>query len=302
MDPQPEKLAFVIAITDASDVIAARLLISSIRAFAGDLKNQPILVYSNLDEQPDIADEDRAQLFLVDPAEVYLGYPLGAKVFYCSKAERELAGRVSTMVYLDPCALILRPPMLFETGHHDDACIRPVHLKNVGQPSGQALSAYWRWVYDLVGNGIPDFRVTSYVDGCLLFPYYNTHCFSVKPELGLCQHWADLFAAAVKDNSFQRELCTDFPHRIFLHQVIFSCLLAGRLGKERIHILPIDYSYPYHLHAQVPPDLRSASLNDLTHVVYEESNLSPLQMHDIEINEPLKTWLSEKWVKLQSKG
>jgi len=301
MNPQPEKLAFVIAVTDASDVISARLLISSIRAFAGDLKNQPILVYSNLDEGPDIADGDGAQLFQAEPAEVYLGYPLGAKVFFCSKAEQELAGRVSTMVYLDPCALILHPPWLFETGQHVDACIRPVHLKNVGQSSGQALSAYWRWVYDLVGNGFPDFRVTSFVDGCLLFPYYNTHCFSVKPELGLCQHWADLFAAAVKDISFQQELCADFPHRLFLHQVIFSCLLAARLGEERIRVLPPDYSYPYHVQEQVPPGIRSASLNNLTHVVYEECNMNPSQMRDIEVDESLKTWLSERWIKSQSK-
>jgi len=80
--------------------------------------------------------------------------------------------------------------------------------------------------------------------------------------------------------------------QIFLFQAILSALLATALDPKRIRILPPTYNYPYNLHASVPPDRRTQSLNDLMCFTYEERSINPSEMTDIGIREPLKSWLA----------
>ena len=109
-------------------------------------------------------------------------------------AEQELRGTFETMVYIDPYSLILRPPRAFQLDAFSDVALRPVHLKNIGQPADEPLSDFWSALYKLVGIVMPHFKVVSFVDSCSLYPYFNTHCFSIKPDLGLCQRWMQLLS------------------------------------------------------------------------------------------------------------
>jgi hypothetical protein len=65
------------------------------------------------------------------------------------------------------------------------------------------------------------------------------------------------------------------------------------IEQERIRILPPEYSYPLHLHKQIRPERRATSLNDLVCPVYEGSFAYPGTVNDIEIEEPLKSWIHE---------
>ena len=71
-----------------------------------------------------------------------------------------------------------------------------------------------------------------------------------------------------------------------------SALLATGLEPGRIRVLPPDYNYPYNLHQAVPFDRRAATLNDLVCITYEDRSLDPNVVDDIDIHEPLGSWLS----------
>jgi len=98
----------------------------------------------------------------------------------------------------------------------------------------------------------------------------------------------------VCDQAFQLDACQDERHQIFLHQAILSALIVTHLDPERVRTLPPDYSYPYNLHQSVPLDRRALALNDLVCIAYEDRSLDPHVVHDIAVDEPLRSWLSAR--------
>ena len=97
----------------------------------------------------------------------------------------------------------------------------------------------------------------------------------------------------MSDQAFQAKACQDERHQIFLHQAILSTLLVTMLDPERLRILPPDYVYPYNLHQDVPLDRRAAVMNELVCIYYEGRTLDPSAIDDIEVNDPLRSWLCE---------
>jgi hypothetical protein len=71
-----------------------------------------------------------------------------------------------------------------------------------------------------------------------------------------------------------------------------SALVAKNLGRERIRLLPPEYSYPLHLHLQVPPARQPRRLNDLVCPVYEETFDYPASLNGLHVDEPLRSWLA----------
>jgi len=80
-------------------------------------------------------------------------------------------------------------------------------------------------------------------------------------------------------------------HRIFLHQAIFSALIAAAVPLERLRILPPEYNYPYNLHASLLPEQRVRAFNDLVTFTYENRTIDPAGLADIAVDEPLRSWL-----------
>jgi hypothetical protein len=91
----------------------------------------------------------------------------------------------------------------------------------------------------------------------------------------------------VADRPFQEGPCRDTLHRVFLHQAVLSTLVAEELGQEEIRLLPPEYSYPLHMHDQLPPERRARTLNDLVCAAYEEA----IPIDGLPIAEPLRSWL-----------
>lgn len=75
---------------------------------------------------------------------------------------------------------------------------------------------------------------------------------------------------------------------------ILSTLIVTMLDPERVRMLPPDYGYPYNLHHSLPPERRASALNDLACVIYEERSVDPDLMDDIEVREPMRSWLSSR--------
>lgn len=64
----------------------------------------------------------------------------------------------------------------------------------------------------------------------------------------------------------------------------------------RLHlcILPPTYHYPYNLQDQIQENQRATVLNDLVSITYEGRVIQPAVMMDIEIREPIRTWLAAR--------
>lgn len=284
---------FFSMVSEPAEVGAARLLIASLRRFGGELKNSPMGVFV-LEELAEAA----GGLAALDVEIVPLGvpealrrYPFGSKVLACARAEQLCPPESQSLVWMDPNCLVLQPPLLYELGPEFDAALRPVHIRNVGSLAGEAPDNFWQGVYAAAGVKELALSVESFVDRQVLRAYFNSHAFALRPSLGLCQVWLDLYESLLADEGFQDSACQNGLRRVFLFQAVLSALVASRIPAERIRQLPPEYNYPYHLQERVPAERRVGVLNELVTVAYEEMPFRLAEVQGFEVQEPLRGWL-----------
>ena len=268
----------------------ARLFIESLRSFGGRLSHCPVWVFcSNPTHVPgtyrDLEDVHLVPLAIEDE----LCYYFATKVYACARAEEMAGPSVRSLVWLSPECLIVNPPTLFDLRPTFDAAFRTVHHKNVGSLAKEPLDDFWKAIYRTVGLDDAPFTIESFIDLQQIRPYFNTHCFSIHPVRGICRVWWEYFKSMISDQTFQSRSCRDELHQIFLHQAILSAVVAKELDREQIRLLSPEYSYPLHMHHQIPGTRRAQTLNGLVCLVYEETR----PVDAIEVREPLRSWLIE---------
>ena len=285
---------FLTTVRSAKGKASARILIDSIRAFGGALRDAPVWVFeANAQKAPcnDLVG-DGVQVIPLNVPETVRDYIFGDKVCACAQAEAMATAETQALVWIDPTCVVVNPPLLFDLGAAFDAAVRPVHIRNVGLLTTDPLDVFWQKIYATVGVNDIASTVESFVDGKILRAYFNSHAFAINPKKGLLRRWFALFEKLVCDQEFQARACADERHQVFLFQATLSALIVTSLDSQRIHILPPTYNYPYNLHARVPGAQRAKSLNDIVCFTYEDRSINPIEMTDIEIREPLKAWLA----------
>jgi hypothetical protein len=295
MTQKPAHLTiFLMLVRSAEDIPAARLLIESLRTFGGSLSNSPLWLFiGNPEKVPSSSlDNLNVQVLPLEVPETVRHYDYGDKVYACTRAEELVGSEVRSLVWIDPDGLIVKPPLLFDLAPTFDAAVRPVHIRNVGSLAAEPPDDFWKQVYKVVGAQDIQLTVESYVDEQILRAYFNTHAFAVNPAKGVLQRWFKLFETLVTDLEFQAGPCQDELHHVFLHQAVLSVLLVTSLDPERICLLPPNYNYPYNLqHKFLSLDRQAKAFNDLVYIVYCERPIDPELVDDIQIHEPLRSWL-----------
>ncbi len=287
-----ERVCFMLMFRSAEGERRARIVIESLRAFGGPLRDCPVWAFVLDADRVSFAlpGLDRVQcLPLVIEAECP-PYPFVEKVYACARAEKRAGADVRSMVWLSLDCLIVNPPLLFDLDRPFDVAFRPVHHRNVGSPAHEPLDGFWQGVYRALGIDEAPYTVESFVDAQTLRPYFNTHCFAFNPAKGLCRAWWECFESMVLDQGFQAGPCRDQLHQVFLHQAILSTLVAKMLDRERLRLLPPEYNYPLNLLPQMPPDRRVPALNGLVNAVYEDA----FPWNEIDVHEPLRSWLRDR--------
>lgn len=270
-----------------------RILLASLRTFGGALAGSPFWVFeADPDNAPceDLAGE-AVRIIPLDTPPVLRAVDFGDKVYACACAEDLAPAGTETLAWIDPACLVVQPPRLYDLGGAVDAALRPVHIRNVGLRAADPLDDYWQRVYTAAGVADVALTVESFVDRQRLRAYFNTHAFAVNPGRGILRRWLACFIELIGDLGFQAGPCRAELHRIFLHQAIFSALIAAAVPPERLRILPPEYNYPYNLHASLPPERRARAFNDLITLTYENRTIDPAELADIAVDEPLRTWL-----------
>lgn len=284
---------FLTLMRSDSEKSCVRILIDSIRSFGGTLSNCPIWIFEPVSHgiNCNYPESTGVRVFSLNVPDKVKHYLFADKVYACAEAEKMATPEIQSLVWIDPACLVIKPPILFNLNQSFDAAVRPVHIRNVGLPSTEPLNDFWNKIFEIVG--IPDIQSTveTFVDTQRIRSYFNSHAFSVNPSKGLLRKWFEYFEILACDEGYQANACSDNTHRVFLHQAILSALLISMLTPERVRILPPDYNYPYNLHRSVPPDRRAAALNDLVCIAYEDRSLDPNVIDDIDVLDPLKSWL-----------
>jgi len=282
-------MIFVTVVNSPAEAVQATFMIGSLRTFGGDLRDSEVLVFLPRGDQPgDLPKQEHVTLLPLEMEEPFGQFALADKVFACAKAEEKYGARADSLAWINLDCLFVNPPVLFELDTEHHAAFRPVHLRNVGSLVGESLDEYWQKVYACVEVSESPYSVESFVDARLIRPYFNTHCFSINPALGVLQAWRKYFEMLVTDVDFQAGPCGDELHRVFLHQVVLSALVMKMVDHRRLRMLPPAYSYPLHLQEKIPPSRRIASLNSTVCTVYEDANV----LSSIVVEEPLKSWLA----------
>jgi hypothetical protein len=274
---------------------SVRLLIRSLRTFGGELSTCPFWVFSTIPARLhhlQIGNTQAIPLMLPSPV---AAYPYVETVTACARAEELAPARIRNLVWVDPAYLFVQPPTLLDLDETSDAAFRPVHIRNVGMPAAEPLDAFWQGIYNALGVQDISSTVTSFIDSQNLRSYFNSHAFAVRPALGLMCRWEAYFHRLAGDKTFQSTACTDPRHPVFLFQAILSALVVTSIKPGRLRILPPTYNYPYNLQARVPAEQRAAALNELVSFTYEDRSILPGAVIDIEMNEPLRSWLEAEY-------
>ncbi|HCX96754.1 MAG TPA: hypothetical protein DHU26_07240 [Spirochaetaceae bacterium] len=290
------KCIFITQVRSRAEKAHARLLIDSIRAFGGPMRDCEIWVFATKPANEPCDDLEGLQVKVI-PLSVqrkFMDYPFGDKVFTCATAEAMAASDTGSLIWLDPECLVVQPPLLFDLGGEFAAALRPVHVHNVGLLVSEPLDPFWKGIFRTVGIEDIEFAVESFVDRQAIRAYFNSHGLAVRPGNGLFRKWLKSFERLVSDREFQLEACCDNFRRLFLFQAVFSAVVVSDVEREKIRILPETYNYPYNLHEQIPAAWRAAALDDLVCLTYEGRTLAPCRVTDIEIHEPLRSWLETR--------
>lgn len=293
-------LAFVTAITSPADERKALVLVDSIRAFGG-AHAQAAIYAVQIDAENNPCRRLLArgvELVPLDLDPLVRAYPYAYKAFAAAEIERRVAGKVDTLVWMDPGMLLLAPPDSLIVRSEHAVALRPVFLANtVGQPPETPPDAYWSRIYELTGT---DWKqaptVEEYVTGQKLRSYYTCIVIAFKPERGICREWARVMDVLLRDGAYQKEACGDALHRIFLHQAALCGVITASAKPAEIQQLPGGVGYPYNLHQRLPAERRIARLNDAAAVILEDVwDRSPAWLESIRVDEPLRSWLTSAY-------
>ena len=288
-----DNIIFLTMVHSPTEKIGAKLLIQSLRQFGGKMSQCPFWLFESDKVQGSCTDliPLNVEVFPLEENNATKHYIFSSKVSACHQAEKMASPKTKTLIWMDTNCLIVQPPLLFDLGDTFDAAVRPVHIRNVGLTRKDPIDQYWRGIYYAIGVDDLPGAVDSFVDDKHLRPYFNSHAFAVNPALGLMCKWSEKFESLVSDRDFQERACKDDFHQIFLFQAILSALLAASIPSERLRILPTTYNYPYNLHDRVPTDKRAQSFNESVCFTYEDRTIQPDEVTDIQIHEPLRSWL-----------
>lgn len=274
----------------------AAQLVDSIRRFGGSWANAPVYVAvagANRLPCPNLGRRNVRMLPLEGDA-AGLAYPFGRKVYAAAQIEAAAGKDTTSMIWLDPECLILAPPAGLVLDGETEAAVRPVFLGNrVALPVGAAPDAFWERIYGEAGvdpAGVPEVK-PEFEPSRIRF-YVNCEVMAIRPSLGLCRRWAEVFTRLVGEEAFQDRACADGPHRIFLHQAVLSAILAGGTKPAHRRGLDLACGYPLHLLKRIPPERRLARIDDATALIYEDFfETSPETLESLPMGEPFRSFL-----------
>ena len=272
-----------------NDLLCNYLLTNSIKEFAGNLSDIPLLVYisSDLDVQDEI--KRFAGLNVV-----FSTYPKPKKLRYAFKSAAasacETDVKSGTVIWLDrhmiipgPCAdLLLSPPEQF--------AYLPVHYKLLGMSADEPINKLWDTVYKIADVDTSAlFPMYTMVDNKKILPYFKGDHFSFRAEAGIMQKWDAMFYLLTEHQDMKQFLNDSV--RTYLHQIALTLTVLKNQNKNTLKPLPKFYGYPTSSHKEIN-ECHQASQFEHLHTAYYNCYYSVKPR--MPVSKQLVAWLNEK--------
>lgn len=266
------------------------ILIESIKNFGGKNNSAPVIVIiSDSTKTKGKSLEGKAQEIInLKMDEKFRSFPFSDKVYACAQVEEMMANKTDWLVWLNPDVLVLAPPVEITADKNAWACLRPVHMQNVGSIADAPATDFWKKIYqvtELDTNKI--WTVESYVDSKKIRGYFNSGCMAFNPSKGILRKWKNDYKKLLSDSANYAFLNSNRDFSFFCHQAVLSAVVMAKAGKDKVHAFPPSYGYPLQL--QDFPEFinKKHSISDLVIVICGDYK----NLGKIEITEPYKKWI-----------
>jgi hypothetical protein len=293
-------IATIVFPLDSSEA-STRLLVESIRAFAGSLSDVDIWCFMP-ESGKELSPKTRSTVDELDvtliPLEVdseISSFPFTRHAQAAALAESKSIGKASILAWIAPNTLILQEPSKFILKEGMSLGYRPVHHKLLGLKYDEPLDTFWSAVYEFCN--VPNERVFAMkpqVENLTIRPYFNAGCLVVRPEKSLFQSWHDTFLKVYQEPVFLKSYQEDSRYAIFVHQAILSGVILSRMTNDEIEELPANYNYPLNLYFEDITDSRPDSLEECISVRHEGFYRNLDWASKMPARNELKDWIAER--------
>jgi hypothetical protein len=247
-----EKTAIMTYVSNNEQERSVKALIKSIRDLSGKYSKSKIyIVLSDPENFP--CSELKGESVELIPLKIdqsILNYPLAIKAFAAAEVEKLVKNEIWTLIWFDPGVIVLNSlDSLALTGRYN-AAFRSVSLvNNIGLQPNTVPNEYWLPIYK---ENKLDYKklhvIETVVDSIKIQPYYNCEVYSINPKLGICREWARQLGLLLKDGEYQKNACTSFQRKLFLHQAVLSGIIASKVRKADLKPFSILSGYPFSQH------------------------------------------------------
>jgi hypothetical protein len=296
------RLGFVIIIEHGELESKTTLLVESIRRLPV-LQDCPIYV---VQPRPgalpsratfDILDQQDVRYVYANLNRTWRHHAFMNKIYASAWIESFVENTLETLVYLDADVILTRAPEGLALTGEEVVAVAPIaewQAGKVGQLVEKPLTPYWKLIYDICGvKELPEWEVTTIIDGLRIFPYFNSGVVAVQPAQGIFRLWQESMERLAQDERVH-QFAANTREFFFLDQASLAGTLLARFSREQIRVLNHRYNYPLPAHHLLPDGVRGSALDDISIVHYHTLFSNLYWMDDMVISEPLKAWLLER--------
>lgn len=244
-------IVFAARIDDSRQVPGFLVMVESLRAFGGKMKDAPFRLYMPRAIVPSGTEAMapfqavRAEVKALDVPEDAAWYPLSSWVFSSADAEAEAERKASILAWVGGDTVFLREPREFMLPEGKALGYRPVFHRNICPLFEEPPDPYWKRAYELMGlREASLFPMSTPADGDWIRPYFQAGCLVVRPERKLLRKWREMFNAVSGDAMIKGICEKDGLKRTFTFQVVLTGAFLNSLGREEMLEFPDRINYP----------------------------------------------------------
>lgn len=291
-----QQLIFTTLAIPGKSELDTLLMAESIRTFGGSLAGNPIWVIVPAGWGPlsmpiqEKLSQLKAKIIPFEISPETQNFPFATKTIAAAAVEEQAKGQTERLTFMDSDTLVLQDPNEFLITVDKVFGYRPVHHKLIGSTWDDELDPFWQLIYRICD--VPEeniFPMTTHA-GEQIRPYFNAGLFVTRPESGLLARWKDIFLKWYLQPEFRAYYDDNKLYAIFIHQAIFTGVLLHKMKQDELFEFSAKINYPLHLHNDIPPEQRPATINDLVTARYEDI-FDDSDWQQLPISEPLKSWL-----------
>ena len=314
------QLAFVLVVEAGRLEAQSRLLVESIRTWTGIYADCQIWAVfprkgERLSQQTlDTFMQHDVMLLNRDLNRLWRHHPISNKVYASALVEEMVAGKVSTLVFVDSDVIFLQPPEDLVLPSGKCLAIRPVHHPNVGIRIDQTerkiqVNPYWQLFFDVCSVKPQNlWSVRSTMGQHEIVAYFNVGLVAVDPKRGLFGKWLSNLEQLSQNPIYKTSLISQFgitqpppsPNSRYyrpwyhLNQVLFACTVLSSLDKEDVEILSPLYNYPLQLQTHLSEQIKQSSLSEAIAIHYHFCFERDEWWQHIAVEEPFRSWLRDR--------